>query len=87
MATQAEQPPVREPSRLRQAIRAGYRDEAGTLPDEHEERAPLYRVVTFLNPALTFDYWAPEADDPTTDLATWIQEEMDRRIANFKSGD
>lgn len=79
-ATQIEQPPVHNPDRLRQALTAGYQNQAGGLPDGHEERVPLYRMVTFLKPAQTFELWAPEADEPIPELAAWIREEMERRI-------
>jgi fructosamine-3-kinase len=79
-ATQIEQPPVRAPDKLRRALRAGYRSQAGSLPTGFEKRVPIYRVVTFLKPAQTFEFWAPDADEPVAELETWIRDEMQRRI-------
>ncbi|NUB93329.1 aminoglycoside phosphotransferase family protein [Haloterrigena sp. SYSU A121-1] len=84
-ATQIEQPPVHDPDRLRRALRAGYRNQAGSLPEGYEKRIPLYRIVTFLKPAQTFEFWAPEADEPVPELATWIRDEMQRRITALES--
>lgn len=66
--------------RLRRALRAGYRDHAGTLPVGFGDRYPLYRVVTFLDTARTFDHWAPDADEPFDDLAAWVRAELAERL-------
>lgn len=66
--------------RLRRALRAGYRDHAGTLPDGFGDRYPIYRAVTFLDTARTFEYWAPNADEPADDLATWVDAEFESRL-------
>lgn len=79
-ATQIEQPPVRAPDKLRRALRAGYQSQAGSLPNGYEERAPIYQVVTFLKPAQTFEFWAPNADESVAELETWIRDEIQRRI-------
>lgn len=70
--------------RLRSALRGGYRDRAGDLPDGFNERRPVYRAVTFLRTARTFDLWAPPADEPTAELADWVRGEMDRRLDEFR---
>jgi len=66
--------------RLRAALYDGYRSVAGTLPASYDERRPIYRVVTFLLTAQTFDLWAPEAPESTADLAAWVQREFDARL-------
>ena len=63
------------------ALREGYRDRAGGLPDGYEERAPIYAVVSFLDVSGFFDTWAPDHDRPTADLAAWVDREMERRLA------
>jgi len=67
-------------SRLRRALRAGYRDRAGTLPVGFGDRYPLYRAVTFLDTARTFEHWAPDAPEPVDDLAAWVRETLDDRL-------
>ena len=66
--------------RLRAALYDGYRDVAGDLPAGYRERRPIYRVVTFLLTAQTFDLWAPEALEPTSDLAEWVETEFETRL-------
>jgi len=66
--------------RLRAALYDGYRDVAGDLPAGYRERRPIYRVVTFLLTAQTFDLWAPEAPEPTSDLAEWVETEFETRL-------
>ncbi|WP_227134176.1 phosphotransferase family protein [Halorubellus salinus] len=66
--------------RLRRALRAGYRDHAGLLPDGFSERYPLYRAVTFMETVRTFDRWAPDAPEPVDDLASWVRGELAVRL-------
>jgi hypothetical protein len=33
----------------------------------------------------TFERWAPGADEPVDDLAEWVREEFDRRVAAARS--
>lgn len=65
------------------ALREGYRDRAGGLPDGFSERHPIYGALSFLDTSGFFDIWAPNADDPIEELATWVEEEMDRRLAEI----
>ncbi|WP_123536570.1 phosphotransferase family protein [Halosimplex salinum] len=75
-------PVGREPDeRTVTAFHDGYRDRAGGLPDGFDERAPIYAVVSFLDTSGFFDTWAPEADEPTDEIADWVEAEMDRRLA------
>lgn len=76
-----ERPGVNIPDQLYEALRDGYRDHAGGLPDGFDWSRPLYRAVTFLLlQVATFDDWAPQASEPTEELAEWVREEADRRI-------
>lgn len=52
-----------------------------------DARRPLYPVVTHLARARTFDLWAPDAPEPTDDLAAWVRDELDRRIDAIESDD
>jgi len=63
------------------ALREGYRDRAGGLPDGYEDRAPVYAVVSFLDVSGFFDTWAPDHERPTDELAAWVEREMERRLA------
>lgn len=74
----------------RAALRAGYRAGADALdlpvaasglPPGYEHRRACYRPVTFLVTVATFDRWAPDAPEPVADLADWVREEFDRRVA------
>ncbi len=66
--------------RLRTALYDGYRDVAGSLPAGYDERRPIYRVVTFLLTAQTFDLWAPGAPEPTDELAAWVETAFETRL-------
>lgn len=81
----AERPDVPEArwDRRRRSLREGYRERAGTLPDGFTARRPIYRAVTFLLTARTFELWAPDADEPTDELAAWVRAEFDRRLGAF----
>lgn len=71
-------------SRLRAALYGGYRAVADDLPTGYEERRPIYRVVTFLLTAQTFDLWAPEAAEPTPELAAWVEREFADRLSTAR---
>lgn len=64
----------------REALLAGYRDRAGTLPPGCEQRQPVYRAVAFLTAVQTFHLWAPDAEEPTDELAAWVREEFEERL-------
>lgn len=72
-------------NRLRTAVRNGYREHIGELPVSFDRRRPIYRVVTFLPKAKTFDHWAPNAQESTEELAGWVRGELDDRLAAAKS--
>lgn len=63
------------------ALEEGYRDRAGGLPEGYADRRPIYGALSFLDTSGFFDNWAPDADEPTEELARWVEEEMDRRLA------
>lgn len=69
------------PDRLVAALREGYADRAGGLPDGFAERRPVYGAVRFLGVSGYFDRWAEFADEPRDELAAWVDAEMDRRLA------
>ena len=76
------EPVAREPDEaIVGAFHDGYRDRAGALPDDFDARAPIYAVVSFLDVSGFFDAWAPDADGSTDELAAWVADEMDRRLA------
>ncbi len=78
---------VGDDERLRAALHDGYCEHSGSLPAGFDARRPLYRVVTHLARARTFDLWAPDADEPTDDLAAWVRDELDRRIDALPAAD
>ena len=69
---------------LVEALHEGYRERAGGLPEGLELRQPLYRAVAFLLTPQTFEIWAPKVDQPTDDLAAWVREEFDARLARAR---
>ena len=79
----AEQPDVDEADQavLRDVLHEGYRAHAGGLPVGFERRRPVYRAVAFLLTPQTFELWAPGVDQPTDELAAWVREEFDSRLA------
>lgn len=66
------------------ALHDGYRERAGELPDGLDRRRPIYRAVAFLLTPQTFEIWAPKVDQPTEDLAAWVREEFDARLARAR---
>lgn len=68
------------PDRLVAALREGYRETAGSLPEGYEARRPVYDAVTFLGASGFFEKWALDADDPTEELAERVRSEMERRL-------
>jgi aminoglycoside phosphotransferase (APT) family kinase protein len=71
--------------RLRDALRAGYRDRAGSLPTGYESRAPVYDAVRFLGRSGFFDRWVEFRDDDPETLAEEFETEMERRLAAARS--
>lgn len=65
---------------LTDALFAGYRERAGTLPEGLDRRRPIYHAVSFLLTPQTFDLWAPQVDQPNDELADWVREEFDARL-------
>jgi aminoglycoside phosphotransferase (APT) family kinase protein len=79
-----------EREEARAALRVGYRTAAAAhglsvppagLPPGFEAHRDTYRVVTFLLTAVSFERWAPAAPAPVDELAAWVHEEFDRRLA------
>lgn len=66
---------------LTDALHAGYRARAGSLPATLEEYRPLYWTLAHLLVPQTFEEWAPTVDRPTDELAADVREEFDSRLA------
>lgn len=77
--------PEADRGRLRAAVRDGYRSVAGDLPPGFDRRRPFYRVVNFLPTVRTFHLWAPAAPEPVEELATWVRDELEDRIATAEA--
>jgi len=60
---------------------AGYRATTGSLPDGFDERLPVYRAVRQLSWSGFFDNYLQFLEESPEDLATWVEEEMQRRLA------
>jgi aminoglycoside phosphotransferase (APT) family kinase protein len=67
--------------RLVAALRAGYRERAGGLPEGYAERRPVYRAVRFLGVSGFFERYADTLEAPTDAVAEWASEEFERRLA------
>jgi len=74
-------PDIEGRERSREALFEGYRADGGGLPVGFELRRRVYRVVTFLGVAEGFDEWEPRVDEPTEELAGWVREEFEKRLA------
>lgn len=66
--------------RLETVFFDAYRREAGSLPAGFEERRALYEVVGYLGRTTFFSKWAPDTDRPEEELATELEQEMERRL-------
>jgi aminoglycoside phosphotransferase (APT) family kinase protein len=71
--------------RLRDALREGYRDRAGSLPMGYESRAPVYDAVRFLGRSGFFDRWVEFRDEGPETLAAEFEAEFERRLDAARS--
>lgn len=71
------------PAEFVEALYAGYRDVAGSLPDGFEERAPIYGATWTLGYATVLDRLADFRDEPREAVATLIEAEVDRYLASL----
>lgn len=80
------QPDVDDDERpgLVEALHAGYRDRAGSLPAGFDRRHPVYRAIAFLSVPQAFEEWAGDAPEPKEDLAAWVREEFEARLATAR---
>ncbi|WP_255169494.1 phosphotransferase family protein [Natrononativus amylolyticus] len=62
------------------ALHAGYRAEAGSLPAGFEDRRPIYEAVRLLGVSGFFDKVVAFVDEPTDELESWLEAELDRRL-------
>lgn len=67
-------------ARLRAALHEGYRERRGALPAGYETHRPVYWAVARLLVPQTFEDWAPEAEEPTEELATWVRETYEETL-------
>jgi hypothetical protein len=63
------------------AFFAGYRAVAGSLPAGFDERLPVYRAVRHLGWSGYFENYLQFLDESPEELADWIEDEMERRLA------
>lgn len=70
-----------DPADLVVALHDGYRAQAGELPTGLEIRRPVYRAVRLLGVSGYVERTASSYDEPTEELADWLEAEMDRRLA------
>lgn len=68
------------PEALVEAFHDGYRNEAGDLPSDFEERLPVYEAVRLLGTSGFFERVAAFHDEPREDLAEWVDTEMQHRL-------
>ena len=71
----------RGPARYAAALREGYRERAGGLPDGFAARRPVYEVVRMLGRSGFVDQWTTYLDEPMTDLVDRAEAEMAARLA------
>jgi aminoglycoside phosphotransferase (APT) family kinase protein len=72
------------PGKLASALYEGYRERASGLPTGFAERRPVYEVVRFLGVSGFFEKWVAIREESPADLAAWVDEEMDRRLARIR---
>ncbi len=71
------------PEHLVEALYAGYRDVAGSLPAGFEERAPLYRAAWTLGYASVIDRLSAYRDESRETVATLIETEIERNLGTL----
>lgn len=62
------------------ALYDGYRQRAGSLPTGIDDRSPIYEAVRYLGTVGFFDKVAEFSDEPTRDVATRVEAEMNERL-------
>ena len=72
------------PDELVATFSDGYRERAGSLPNGFEERRPVYDAIRFLGHTGVFDKLVAFRDDDPEELADWMNEEMERRLAAIR---
>jgi aminoglycoside phosphotransferase (APT) family kinase protein len=68
------------PERFAAALRAGYRDRAGGLPEGFERRRPVYEVVRVLGRSGFVDQWATYLNEPVDALVERADAELRARL-------
>ncbi|MDZ5812576.1 aminoglycoside phosphotransferase family protein [Halorubrum sp. AD140] len=69
------------PERYAAALRAGYRERAGGLPEGFAARRPVYEVVRMLGRSGFIDQWTTHLDEPTDALVERAEAELRARLA------
>jgi aminoglycoside phosphotransferase (APT) family kinase protein len=70
----------RGPERYAAALRDGYRERAGGLPEGFAARRPIYEVVRMLGRSGFVDQWTTYLDEPMTDLVDRAEAELRTRL-------
>lgn len=71
------------PQEIVDALYDGYRERAGGLPEGFEARRPVYGAIGFLRTSGYFDKYVDHLDEPAEELADWVRDEMDGRLAEI----
>ena len=68
------------PDRFAAALREGYRERAGSLPEGFDRRRPVYEVVRMLGRSGFIDQWVPYLDEPLDALVERADAELRARL-------
>jgi thiamine kinase-like enzyme len=80
-------PEIENKAALREELHKGYEAHAGSVPDDIDERLPLYHAVVFLGTIRSFEQWAPHAPEPVEELADWTRTEFQDRVNEIESSE
>ncbi|QUO47025.1 MULTISPECIES: phosphotransferase family protein [Halorubrum] len=68
------------PDRFVAALREGYRERAGSLPEGFDRRRPVYEVIRMLGRSEFIDQWVPYLDEPLDALVERADAELRARL-------
>ncbi|WP_226022763.1 phosphotransferase family protein [Halomicrobium salinisoli] len=66
--------------RIEVALREGYAERAGSLPEGYEDRVPVYEAVWHVYNLGLFDKWAGDDDESPEEVAATAEAEMERYL-------